>query len=123
MTSVLPKQPNRPTECAASASSMRIAGHHLRHRFEARPAVDRLSRLLKSSEWAPLHSRQNRTVRATMRRYTGLSNGFGRKLENHMAAVAINYFAYTFIKIDGTLRVSPAMAAGVGTRVFDVMDL
>jgi hypothetical protein len=58
-----------------------------------------------------------------MRRYTRLSNGFSRKIEDHMAAVAINYFAYNFIKIHTTLRTSPAMAAGVTTRLFDVMDL
>jgi hypothetical protein len=58
-----------------------------------------------------------------MRRYTRLSNGFSRKVENHMAAVAINYFAYNFIKIHHTLRVSPAMAAGVTKRLFDVSDL
>lgn len=40
-----------------------------------------------------------------------------------MAAVAINYFAYNFIKIHRTLRVSPAMEAGVVTRLFSVMDL
>lgn len=67
--------------------------------------------------------RQNWTVRTSMRRYTRLSNGFSRKIENHMAAVAINYFAYNFIKIHSTLRVSPAMAAGVSTRLFDVSDL
>lgn len=42
-----------------------------------------------------------------MRRYTRLSNGFSRKIENHMAAVAINYFAYNFTKIYRTLRVTP----------------
>ncbi len=57
------------------------------------------------------------------RRYTRLSNGFSRKIENHMAAVALNYFAYNFIKIHSTLRTSPAMAAGVTTRLFDVSDL
>jgi len=57
--------------------------------------------------------RQNWTVRTTMRRYTRLSNGFSRKLENHAAATALNYFAYNFIKIHRTLRMSPAMAAGV----------
>ncbi len=67
--------------------------------------------------------RRNWTVRTTMRRYTRLSNGFSRKIENHMAAVAINYFAYNFIKIHSTLRMSPAMAAGVTTRLFDVSDL
>jgi IS1 family transposase len=67
--------------------------------------------------------RQNWTVRTTMRRYTRLSNGFSRKIENHMAAVALNYFAYNFIKIHTTLRTSPAMAAGVVGRLFDVSDL
>lgn len=67
--------------------------------------------------------RQNWSVRTSMRRYTRLSNGFSRKIENHMAAVAINYFAYNFIKIHTTLRVTPAMAAGVTARLFDVSDL
>ena len=40
-----------------------------------------------------------------------------------MAAVALNYFAYNFIKIHSTLRMSPAMAAGVTNRLFDVADL
>jgi hypothetical protein len=67
--------------------------------------------------------RQNSTVRATMRRYTRLSNGFSRKIEKHAAAVALNYFAYNFIKIHRTLRTSPAMAAGVTTRLWEVSDL
>ena len=67
--------------------------------------------------------RQNWTVRTTMRRYTRLSNGFSRKLENHAAATALNYFAYNFIKIHRTLRVSPAMAAGVTDQLWDVNDL
>jgi hypothetical protein len=58
-----------------------------------------------------------------MRRYTRLSNGFSRKLQNHQAAVALNYFAYNFIKIHRTLRISPAMAAGVADRLWDVSDL
>ncbi len=67
--------------------------------------------------------RQNWTVRTAMRRYTRLSNGFSRKIENHMAAVALNYFAYNFITIHSSLRMSPAMAAGVTDRIFDVSDL
>jgi hypothetical protein len=58
-----------------------------------------------------------------MRRYTRLSNGLSRKIENHMAAVAINYFAYNFVKIHRTLRMSPAVAAGVTTRLYDAADL
>lgn len=67
--------------------------------------------------------RQNWSVRTSMRRYTRLSNGFSRKLENHAAAVALNYFAYNFIKIHRTLRMTPAMAAGVTTKLWEVSDL
>ena len=61
--------------------------------------------------------------RQAMPRYTRLSNGFSRKVQSHEAAVALNYFAYNFIKIHTTLRTTPAMAAGVTTRLFDVSDL
>ena len=67
--------------------------------------------------------RQNWSVRTAMRRYTRLSNGFSRKIENHRAAVALNYFAYNFIKIHRTLRVSPAMAAGVTDHLWDAGEL
>lgn len=67
--------------------------------------------------------RQNWTARTTMRRYTRLSNGFSRKMQNHAAAVALNYFAYNFVRIHRTLRMSPAMAAGVTDRLYEVSDL
>jgi hypothetical protein len=67
--------------------------------------------------------RLNWSTRTSMRRYTRLSNGFSRKLENHEAAVALNYFAYNFIKIHRTLRVTRAMAANVTDRLFDVSDI
>lgn len=67
--------------------------------------------------------RQNWTVRTNMRRYTRLSNGFSRKFKNHAAAVALNYFAYNFVRIHRSLRVTPAMAAGVTDRLWDVSDL
>jgi hypothetical protein len=44
-------------------------------------------------------------------------------IENHCAAVALGYFAYNFLKINRSLRVTPAMAAGVTTRLWDVCDL
>jgi hypothetical protein len=59
----------------------------------------------------------------TNRRYTRLTNAFSKKIENHAAAVALGYFAYNFIKIHRTLRVTPAMAAGVTDRLWDVSDL
>ena len=67
--------------------------------------------------------RQNWTVRTKMRRYTRLSNGFSRKLRNHVASVALNYFAYNFIQIHRSLRTSPAQAAGVTDRLWSVADL
>ena len=57
------------------------------------------------------------------RRHTRLTYGFSKKLENHAAFIALGYFAYNFIKIHRTLRTSPAMAAGVTDRLWDVSDL
>src|SRR5439155_23077243 len=54
--------------------------------------------------------RLNWSTRTSMRRYTRLSNGFSRKLENNEAALALDYFGYNFIKIHRTLRVTPAIA-------------
>lgn len=59
----------------------------------------------------------------TNRRFTRLTNAFSKKIENHAAAVALGYFAYNFIKIHHTLRVTPAMAAGVTNRLWEVRDL
>jgi hypothetical protein len=52
-----------------------------------------------------------------------MTNAFSKKIENHCAAVALGYFAYNFIKINRTLRVTPAMAAQVTTRLWSVYDL
>ena len=49
--------------------------------------------------------------------------GFSRKIENHAAAVALYYFSYNFVKIHSTLRVTPAMAAGVTDRLWEVSDI
>jgi len=67
--------------------------------------------------------RHNLSVRMTVRRYTRLTNAFSKKIENHAAAIALGYFAYNFIKIHSTLRCTPAMAAGVTHRLWEVSDL
>ena len=67
--------------------------------------------------------RHNLSVRMTNRRFTRLTNGFSKKIENHAAAVALGYFAYNFIKIHRTLRTTPAMAAGVTGKLWEVSDL
>jgi hypothetical protein len=67
--------------------------------------------------------RQNLTMRMAMRRFTRLENAFSKKLENHAHAVALHFFHYNFIRIHKTLRMSPAMAAGVTDRLYDMADL
>ena len=67
--------------------------------------------------------RQNLSVSMTNRRFTRLTNASSRKVENHAASVALGYFVYNFIKIQRTLRVTPAMAAGVTDRLWEVSDL
>jgi IS1 family transposase len=67
--------------------------------------------------------RHNLSVRMTVRRFTRLTNAFSKKIENHAAAVALGYFAYNFIKIHRTLRMTPAMAAGVTNQLWEVSDL
>ena len=67
--------------------------------------------------------RHDWTVRTNIRRYTRLSKGLSRKIENLAAAVALNYFAYNFVRIHRMLRMSPAMVAGVTDRLFAVSDL
>ncbi len=59
----------------------------------------------------------------TNRCYTRLTNAFSKKLQKHAAAVALGYFACNFINIHGTLRVTPAMAAGVANRLWEVTEL
>ena len=64
--------------------------------------------------------RQNLTMRMHMRRFTRLTNAFSKKLENHVAAVSLHFMYYNFVRIHQTLRVTPAMAAGVTDRVWEI---
>ena len=67
--------------------------------------------------------RQNLTMRMHMRRFTRLTNGFSKKVENHANAVALHFAYYNFVRIHKTLRVTPAMAAGVTDKLWDMSDL
>jgi IS1 family transposase len=66
--------------------------------------------------------RQNLTMRMQIRRFTRLTNAFSKKLENLKAAVALHFAHYNFIRIHQTLRVTPAMAAGVTDRLWSISD-
>jgi IS1 family transposase len=67
--------------------------------------------------------RQNLTMRMSMRRFTRLTNAFSKKLENHEHAVALHFMHYNFCRLHQTLRVTPAMAAGVTSRLWELDDI
>lgn len=67
--------------------------------------------------------RQNLTMRMHMRRFTRLTNGFSKKVEAHASAVALHFAYYNFCRIHKSLRVTPAMAAGVTDKLWDVKDI
>jgi IS1 family transposase len=67
--------------------------------------------------------RQNLTMRMHSRRFTRLTNAFSKKVENHAHAVAPHFMYYNFVRIHKTLRVTPAMAAGVTERLWEMADI
>jgi IS1 family transposase len=67
--------------------------------------------------------RANLSVRMGVRRYTRLTNAHSKKIENHIAHTAIFFTCYNWCRIHQTLRVTPAMEAGLTTRVFEIEDL
>lgn len=67
--------------------------------------------------------RQNLTMRMHMRRFRRLINAFSKKVENHAHAVALHMMYYNFVRIHKTLRITPAMAAGVSDRLWEIADI
>lgn len=102
-----PGAPGRysPPECIGAA----------RRRIRGRPDMDHVS--------TSYVERQNLTMRMHMRRFTRLTNAFSRKVENHAYAVALHMMYYNFVRIHKTLRVTPAMAAGVADRLWEISDI
>ncbi|MEQ8328676.1 MAG: IS1 family transposase [Parvibaculum sp.] len=64
--------------------------------------------------------RQNLTMRMSMRRFTRLTNGFSKKVENHCHALALYFVHYNFCRLHKSLKVTPAMAAGVSDTLHDM---
>ena len=64
--------------------------------------------------------RQNLTLRMSSRRYTRKTNGFSKKMENHVLAVALHFLFYNFVRIHSAIRMTPAMAAGVTDKLYDL---
>lgn len=86
-----------------------------RHVVDGRPDPDHIS--------TSYVERQNLTMRMSMRRFTRLTNAFSKKIENHVAMVALHVMYYNFCRIHQTLRVSPAMEAGITARLWSIQDL
>jgi len=87
----------------------------LRNVIEGNPNPDNIS--------TSYVERQNLTMRMSMRRFTRLTNAFSKKIENHAHAVALHFMYYNFCRIHQTLKVTPAMEAGVTNRLWDVGDI
>ena len=86
-----------------------------KHRIEGKPDMAHVS--------TSYVERSNLTMRMHMRRFTRLTNGFSKKVENHAYAVALHMMYYNFVRVHQKLRVSPAMAAGVSERLWEVSDI
>ena len=67
--------------------------------------------------------RQNLSIRIGIRRFTRLTNGFSKKVENHAYSVALYFMHYNFAKVHGTLRVTPAMETGVSDHVWSIDEI
>jgi IS1 family transposase len=67
--------------------------------------------------------RQNLTMRMSMRRFTRLTNGFSKKVENHEHMLAIYFLYYNLCRVHATLRVTPAMEAGIANHVWTIEEM
>jgi hypothetical protein len=67
--------------------------------------------------------RQNLTMRMSMRRFTRLTNAFSKKVDNHGHAVALHFMYYNFGRVHKTLRVTPAMQAGVSDHIWSLEEI
>jgi IS1 family transposase len=85
--------------------------------------------VIKSGDPDPKHistsfvERQNLTMRMSMRRFTRLTNGFSKKVENHEAMLAVYFLHYNFCRVHQALRVTPAMEAGLADHVWSIQEL
>ena len=62
-------------------------------------------------------------MRMSMRRFTRLTNGFSKKIDNHVYALALYFAFYNFTRIHKTLKVTPAMAAGITDKLWSMEDI
>jgi IS1 family transposase len=103
-------------------------GQHGNERYSPSPIVEVISKV-RSGDPDPAHictshiERQNLTMRMQMRRFTRLTNAFSKKLTNLKAACALHFAHYNFCRIHSSLRITPAMAAGLTDHVWGLESL
>lgn len=95
-----------------SASVCTGAEHYI---VRGKPDPDKIS--------TSLVERQNLTIRMSIRRFTRLTNGFSKKIENHYHAISLHFMHYNFCRIHKTLRITPAMAAGLSDHVWEIEEI
>jgi IS1 family transposase len=91
--------------------------------FVAAIPTPRMGRPAASAISTSYVERQNLTMRMQMRRFTRLTNAFSKKLENLKAATALHFAHYNFVRVHQTLRITPAMAAGLTEHVWTLGEL
>lgn len=87
----------------------------VKHRIEGNPDPKHIS--------TSYSERNNLNVRMHSRRLTRLTNAFSKKIENHEYAMALHFLYYNFVRVHQTLKISPAMAAGITNRLWEMKDV
>ncbi len=89
--------------------------HHPKNRIEGDPDPKHVS-----TSYVELY---NLTMRMNMRRFTRLTNGFSKRVANHAYAVALYMMYYNFVKLHFKIKVTPAVAAGVSSKLWEIGDI
>ena len=114
------------------AQQIKLYGEYGQHdaagRYSPSPIVEVISKI-RDGRPDPAHistshaERQNLTMRIAIRRFTRLTNAYSKKLDNLRAACAMHFAYYNFCRVHQTLRVTPAMQAGVSDHVWTIAEL
>jgi IS1 family transposase len=103
-------------------------GQHGNERYSPSPITEVISKTI-SGVPDPAHvstsfvERQNLTIRMQMRRFTRLTNAFSKRLANLKAACALHFAHYNFVRVHSSLRITPAMAAGITSHIWELGEL
>ena len=111
-----------------ATQTKRYAGSEHQGRYSPPKFIGRSSGVIRGNP-DPRHvstsyvERNNLTMRMSMRRFTRVTNGFSKKVENHAYAVALHFLHYNFARVHKTLPVTPAMEAGLADHVWSIEEI